>query len=106
MSSSFERMHAGATVAVLHVKLKSRVGKEKILGNDILTVFICLEVALQILHSSLFKRDPRNVNSSFERMHAGVTVAVLHVNLKTRLGETKKLGNEILSPSNCVKVIF
>ena len=48
-----------------------------------------------------FKRDPRNVIAGVEPMLAGVFVAVLHVVLKTRVGEMKILGNDILALPIC-----
>ena len=47
--------------------------------------------------SSVFKTDPSNLTSSVSRMHVGVTVAVLHSVLKTRVAETKVLGDGILT---------
>ena len=52
-----------------------------------------------MISSSVFKTDPSKVNASVERMHCGVTVAVLHVALKARVGVTKILGNDIRPPS-------
>ena len=83
---------------------KTRVGETNLIGKDILTASICSEVALEIYHSSLFKGHHRNVASGVKRMHVGVPVAVLHVVLKTRVGETKILRNANLSFSNCSNV--
>ena len=69
-------MHAGVTLAVLQVTLTTRVGETKILRNAILTISFCLEEAVEIFYSTLFKRDTRNVTSGFERylIDVGLTV--------------------------------
>ena len=98
-SSSVARLLGIVLVAALHVILKMRVGETTILGNCVLTVSICLEVALVINITALFKRDPRNVTSGVEQVLGKRAVAVLHVLLKACVGETKKLGNGVLSLS-------
>ena len=47
--------------------------------------------------TAFFKKDPRKGNSSVARMVVRVPVAVLHVVWTTRVGETKILGNDILT---------
>ena len=46
---------------------------------------------------SLSKRDPRNVSFSVAPMLVDVPVAALHAVLKTRVGETKMQGKDILT---------
>ena len=50
-----------------------------------------------------FKTDPRNMNSSLERMLVENDVAVLREDLKTRVGETKIPGNGIPTLSTSYK---
>ena len=77
--------------------LKTRVGETKILGKDILPIPNCSYMLFEVSSSFVFKTDPRNTNYSVVRMLVGVPAAVLHVVLKTRVGETKIIGNGILT---------
>ena len=81
------------TVAVLHIVSRRRIGETKIIGNGSLAFSTRLYVQLEMLSSSLFKRDTGKVNSGVSRIIVDVTVAVWHVTMKKRLGETKILGN-------------
>ena len=91
-------------VAVFHVGMKTRVSGTKVIRNTIVTVPNYLTLAREIFHSSLFKRDPRNVTFVVERRVVGVPVAVLHVVLKTCVSETKILGIVIQIVSNSLAV--
>ena len=61
---------------------------------------------MELLARSLLKRDPRNVHSSIHISFVDVTVAVLHVVSKTRVGDTKILGNDILAVSTYWEVVL
>ena len=79
------------------------LGKTNILKNLIQPLSNCWEGILGQFARPLLKRDIRKVNSSVTRMLDRVTVAVLHVALKIRVGGTKILGNDVLPLSNCSK---
>ena len=101
VTSAVKRMFVDATVAVLPVVWKTRLCEMKIRGNAILTASLCWEVVWEMFASSPFKRDPRYVTFGVERLLVAVPVAVLHVFWKTRVGETKILGNAILTVFIC-----
>ena len=103
MTSCVEIVLVDVTVAVLHVVLKTRCGVMKILGNDVQTSFNFTIVALEMLASSVFKTDPRNVFSCVEIVLVEVTAVVVLRGYKTRCGETKLLGNDILTVSICLE---
>ena len=96
------RMLVQVNVGNVHVVMKTGVGETKLLGNAIITISFCSNVKLELSRSSLFKRDSRNGNSSVERNARSSRRGVLHVVMKTRVGETKLLLNGILTISSCL----
>ena len=103
MEYSVARMDDGVTVAELRVGWKTSFGETKIVGNGVLPLFICWGGYWTQSLRSLLKRDPRNASSSVSRMLVGVTVALLRVVWKMRVGETKILQNGILPLCICSK---
>ena len=88
-------------MAVLHVVMKTRVGETKTLANVTLAISNCSNAYSAVCYSFVSKTDTRNVKSSIERLLVRVPVAVWHVVMKTRVGETKTLANVTLAISNC-----
>ena len=79
-SSSDSRMIVDATVAALHVVLKTRVGETKIQGNIILAPPECMRRGIGAVCEIPFEKGTLGTGIfSFARMHVGVPLAALLV---------------------------